>query len=308
MPDLARPWVLFLLIPLAYLAWRWFRASPEVLLQSLPEEWGRGGRNPGGPSLSRYLRILALAFLVLALAGPRNSKPEEEPPGQGVAVMLALDLSGSMETPDLEGRTRLEVALEEMERFVRARPGDLMGLVTFGEEALTRVPPTTRHGHLLRTLEALEVDRDEGGTALGAGLGLAVQRISGQVAPSRVVILVTDGRHNTGAMGPGAVARAAAGLEVRIHTLGVGRGRGEDPLDETLLRQVAGATGGEYARTLDPRGFRRVMDALDALETGRLPGKAHLVRRPLHLPFLALGILFLLLEGILWSRPGGRIS
>jgi Ca-activated chloride channel family protein len=221
--------------------------------------------------------------------------------------MVALDISGSMETRDQGGRTRLEVAKEEVARFVAARPRDLLGLVTFGEDAVTRVPPTAHHAHLLAVLSELEVAREENGTALGTGLGLAVQRISGSPSPSLVVLLLTDGRNNTGAMEPLAVARAAGGLEVRVHAIGLGGPGGDDPVDEEVLREISSLSGGRFLRASDPRGFREVMAAVDALERGPIQVEATLVHRSYHQTPLLLGVCLLLLEALLWIAPGGRL-
>lgn len=305
MPELARPWLLLLFLPLLGLAWRRFRMAPLFLPQAVPGAWGRGRRTRGAPSLPWFLRTMASGVLVVALAGPRV--PDPLPPGEGIAIMVALDLSGSMETRDMGGRSRLETAREEITRFVGGRPQDLMGLVTFGETAVTRVPPTSHHQHLLDVLAEMEVAEGENGTAMGVGLGLAAQRVSLVPSPSRVVILLTDGRSNTGAMEPLPVTRAARTLGLRIHTVGVGAPRGDDPLDESLLREVAQDGGGRYFPVRDPAGFRGVMEELDRLERGPLPRAAGFSSRSLHRGFLLAAVLLLLLEALLWLRPGGRI-
>jgi len=305
MPDLARPWALLLFFPLLFLAWRRIRASPLALPQAIPRGSKKAGRIHGLPSPPWLVRMLALVSLVAALAGPRVPAPL--PPGEGIAILFALDLSRSMETLDMGGRSRLAVAREEMARFIRSRPQDLIGLVTFGEEAVTRVPPTPDHQHLLKVLGEVGIATGENGTAMGVGLGLAAQRASEVPSPSRVVILLTDGRNNSGAMEPIPVSRAARALGVRVHAVGVGAPGGEDPLDEPLLQGIARDGGGRYFRARDQGGFTSIMAELDCLERGPIPREPGFTYSSLHGGFLISGLLLLLLECMLWVLPGGRI-
>ena len=250
MVDLARPWVFLFLIPVVTLAWRRLRRPEPSLPYPIPWALAGGKELRALPPLGWGLRNLALVVLVVAPAGPGVSTPA--PPGEGIAITFALDLSGSMETLDLGARTRLAVAQGELARFIRNRPQDLLGLVTFGEEGATRVPPTTDHSHLLEILAELEIAPHENGTAMGVGLGLAAQRLVSVPSPSRVVILLTDGRNNTGALGPLSAVRAAATMGMRVHTVGIGDPNGAEPLDETLLRQIAEEGGGRFFRICGP--------------------------------------------------------
>jgi len=305
MPDLAHPLVL-LLLPLLALVWRGIRGPVPSLLQALPGDWKQGRRKArAGGAFARIVRVAAMAVLVVALAGPEVKKPPL--PGEGIAILFALDVSGSMEARDLGLATRLDLARTEVAEFSRRRSGDLLGLVTFGEAGVTLVPPTSDHGFLLRALSRVKVAADENGTAMGVGLGLATQRVAAAPAPSRVVVLLTDGRNNTGAMEPISVARAAAALGIRIHVVGVGGTSGADPLDEDLLRAVAREGGGRYFRVRDEAGFATVMEALDELERGPIPSAAALTRESRHGGVLLLGMALLLAEAILWLLPGGRI-
>ncbi len=246
----------------------------------------------------------AMAVLVVALAGPGVEEPPL--PGEGIAILFALDVSGSMEARDLGSASRLDLARTEIADFSRRRSGDLLGLVTFGEAGVTRVPPTSDHAFLLRALGRVEVAAHENGTAMGVGLGLATQRVSDASSPSRVVILLTDGRNNTGAMEPISVARAASALGIRIHVVGVGGTSGADPLDEELLRAVAREGGGRYFPVRDGAGFATVMEALDGMERGPIPSTAGLPRESRHREVLLLGMILLLAEAVLWLVPGGR--
>ena len=313
--DWARPGLLLLLLPvLAAAAWR-FRAGSRHLPQHLP------GEAPSPPSLLArmgmaveermgtgfLLRAGALVLLVLALAGPGTLRPLPPSPREGVALMVALDVSGSMEARDQGLDTRLKGATEEVGRFIRGRPRDQIGLVTFAREARILVPPTTSHGYLQDLLQDLGPRGDEGGTALGAGLGLAAHGLLAVPSPSRAVLLVTDGRNNAGTLDPLPVSRAARELGVRVHAVGVGGEGGGEPLDQGLLTRVARLGGGSYFRARDPEGLRRVMTAIDSLETGPLEEAAPVEHRSLHTPFLLLACLLLLGEAGLGVAPRGRI-
>lgn len=304
--EFARPWVLLMLFPLLALAWGRLRIPGLTLIQVLPEDWVPFAGSRLGPPLPWLIRVLAVGFLILGLAGPRMERPA--PAQEGVTVLFALDLSGSMDTRDMAGRSRLAVAREEVRRFILARPGDLLGLVTFSREAVTRVPPTTDHAHLLRILDALEVEAEANGTALGTGLGLAAQRALQAPSISRALVLITDGRNNTGFADPLSVAGAVGDLEMRVHCVGVGGDGGEDPLDEALLARVSARTGGRYFRARDGKAFREVMAQVDALETSPIPAEVTPEYRPLQSGVLKLGALLLLLEGILWALPGRRCA
>lgn len=304
--ELSRPWALLLFLPFLALTIREIRRAGPTLIQVLPGSWTRRAGPRVRPPLPWFLRMLGVALFLLALSGPRARLPGF--PGEGVTLVLVLDISGSMETRDMEGQTRLEAAKGELARFVRARPQDLLGLVTFSREAATRVPPTMDHQHLLRALEVLEVDGESDGTAVGVGLGLATHRAVQGPGPSRAVVLMTDGRSNSGSADPLSVARAAGALGVRLHAIGVGGGRGDEPLDEELLQEVARRTEGSYTRATDPGVFREVLAEVDAMETGPVSPGIPPPSRPLHGTLLWLGFLLITLEGLFWMAPGGRAA
>ena len=315
MLEWTRPGFLVLLLPvLAAVAWR-IRAGSRGLPQHLPRDasspailMGRVGRAfQERLGTGFLLRVGALVLLVLALAGPGIVRPLPSSPREGVALMVALDVSGSMETRDQGLDTRLQAAAEEVGRFIRRRPRDRIGLVTFAGEARILVPPTASHGYLQGLLQDLEPRGDEGGTALGAGLGLAAHGLLAVPSPSRAVLLVTDGRNNAGTLDPLPVSRAARELGVRVHAVGVGGEGGGEPLDQGLLTRVARRGGGSYFRARDPEGLRRVMMAIDSLETGPVEEKKPVEHRSLHTPFLLLACLLLLGEAGLGMAPRGRI-
>jgi Ca-activated chloride channel family protein len=265
--------------------------------------WRRGGRQasllfptsgpfaalPRGPAvrlrhLPQGLRIAALLLLIAAFARPQTGRQEEEVLTEGIHIVLAVDVSGSMRTEDFKPRNRLEVAKEVVGEFVRNRRNDLIGLVVFAANAHTRCPLTLDYGVLLDLVRQLTVaPRDEDGTAIGMGLATAVARLEDSRAKSRVIILLTDGRNNRGQIDPLSGARLAQALGIKVHTIGVGT-EGEAPypiddpilgrryinvqadIDEPTLQQIAQATGGQYFRATDARALRGIFGRIDRME------------------------------------------
>ena len=304
MIEFARPSVL-LLLPLILL-WAFLRRSRPVVLPQFLAGLERSKRRWFGPSPVRTaLRLGTLCVLTLALAGPESwtvRTLEEE----GIALVMALDLSGSMVQADPGGGTRLAVAQREITRFVGSRPTDIIGLVTFGEHAITRVPPTTDHNHLLSALGALAVGSSEEGTALGMGVGLAAYITQGVELPSRVVVVLSDGRNNRGNVDPVSAAEAGRALGVTVHAVGLGTRDGPDPRDETTLRAVARAGGGRFYRAEDAQGLGRVLDEIRGMEQSPHPDRQIRSATALHAPLLWAGWVMLLLEmlaaGLPWRR------
>jgi Ca-activated chloride channel family protein len=246
------------------------------------------------------LLALATALLAVALAGPRTAKTGGEIAREGIAIMMVVDTSGSMAALDLSTkdreRTRLDAVKDVFAEFVRGgegmpgRPNDAIGLVSFAAFADTRCPLTLDHDSLLFIADKLEIvtQRGEDGTAIGDGLGLAVERLRESPAKSRVAILLTDGVQNAGEESPQAAAELAKTVGVKAYTVGAGTNgmapiRVPDPftgemvlrpvpveIDEDMLKEVAERTGGVYFRATDGNGLRRVYQEIDRLERTRL--------------------------------------
>jgi Ca-activated chloride channel family protein len=239
---------------------------------------------------------LAVLGMSVALAGPRAARGESHIRREGIAIMMAMDVSGSMRALDLsdgdEEKTRLDAVKEVFQSFVAGdgellgRPDDAIGLVGFAGFADTRCPLTLNHASLLEIAAQMEIvtDRSEDGTAIGDGLGLAVERLRESRARSRVVILLTDGVNNAGVESPLQAAELAKSLGIKVYTIGAGTDgiapvRVRDPLsgemvlrpmpveiDEETLRTIAERTGGRYFRAQDADGLREVYQQIDRLE------------------------------------------
>ena len=268
--------------------------------------------------LSLVLRSAVLALIAATLARPVGLIVENPAGGAGVDLVIALDASGSMNALDgrLEGRrvTRLELARNVISGFVRAREGDRIGLVAFGEHAVTQCPLTVDHRLVQAALGRVEVGLIGDATALGEAIGLGTRRLHVEGAPPdgrRILLLVTDGRHNAGRLAPETAARVATLNGVRIHTIGIG-GRGRVPfaraspgeplrfekvdLDEATLREVAALTGGRYFHAEKPDDLHEVAAAIDRLEA-RPHALEPRYRKASLAPFtLALALVLILLE------------
>ena len=283
-------------------AWLWIGAFALVALAAIAllrgpgrvrvPEVGRLSRWPlrldGAWLLSVSLRLGALGLLLVTLARPVGLLPENPAAGRGIDLVIALDASGSMKALDatLAGRrvTRLELAQQVVADFIRERTGDRIGLVVFGEHAFTQCPLTVDHRLLLKALERIEVGIAGDATALGEAIGLGVRRLrvaGGTPDARRVLLLLTDGRHNSGRLGPETAAEIARLEHVRIHAVGVGTsGRvpfaqdhpgaplrfEEVDLDRKTLETVASISQGRFFHAEQPEDLAQIVRAIDEIE------------------------------------------
>ena len=281
----------------------------ERLLRADRRRTGRWRHLPFG------LRLCALALLAIAFARPQAGVTAENVATDGIDVVLVLDLSSSMLAEDLEPN-RIGAARQVAADFVRGRRNDRIGLVVFAGEAFTQAPLTLDHRVVTTLIEELEVGVVEDGTAIGMGLATAVKRLADSRAESKVIVLLTDGRNNRGAVDPATAARMARALGVRIYAVGAGaRGIARVPVDDPLfgrryasmqvdvddetLEEMASLTGGRYFRATDRESLERVYEEIDALETTAIEMTSFTRYGELfHLP-LGAGLGILLLELVL---------
>ena len=260
------------------------------------------------------LRVAGLALLIVAFARPQTGRHEEEVLTEGIDIVLAVDISGSMKTEDFKPKNRLEVAKDVVAQFVRGRRNDLMGLVVFAANAYTRCPLTLDYGVLIDLLSQVDITpREEDGTAIGMGLATAVSRLKDARGKSKVIILLTDGRNNRGQIDPLSGARLAQALGIKVHTIGVGT-EGEAPypiddpilgrryinvqadIDEETLQQIAAATGGQYFRATDSQALRQIFSTIDRMERTDLKVRGYTRHTEQFAWFLYPGALLILLE------------
>jgi Ca-activated chloride channel family protein len=314
----------------------WFAALPLALLPWL--EWLRpfalrfssvssvvGGRGPRWllSVVPAALQSACLVATVLALARPQAVLRESLTEREGIDIMLAMDTSGSMDEGDMGGTgrplTRLEAGKLVMKQFVASRPDDRVGLLPFGQEAFVQVPLTLDHQGLGDFIDMLEIGiAGKNQTAVGTAIAVACKRMKELTAPSKVVILVTDGRSNAGSVEPIEAAKAAKALGIRVYTIGVGSadgggrgllrmiGGGGADVDEPTLRAVAATTGATYHRATDAEALRAVYADIDRMEPSTARVKEFVHREELYLrlllPALAFFALHLLLSTTLLRR------
>lgn len=287
-------------------------AHPEFLwlLAALPFLWllrGRGGFSaallfpnatlagilphgirPGRAGRPFLLRLLTLTLLIAAMARPQLGRTSNEIQASGIDIMLAVDVSGSMEAMDFtlggQAVNRLEVVKRVVDRFIEARPNDRIGIVAFGGRPYLVSPLTLDHDWLRSRLDSLQIGMVEDGTAIGSAIGTATNRLRGQPSTSRLLILLTDGINNAGAVPPVIAAQAAEALKIKVYTIGAGT-RGEAPvpvldafgrrrliharvdIDEQTLNRVAEITGARYFRATDTESLEKVYNDINAMET-----------------------------------------
>ncbi len=320
---LASPWWLLLLPLIAW--WLWWRRhrQPDAILFSRVDLLRRGpARGRWAARALLVLRVVALVGGVLALARPRTGARTEQVTGDGISIMLVVDLSSSMLAEDFQPQNRLEVAKEKIKQFVLGRTSDAVGLVSFSGEALTQVPLTVDYPVVLAAVDNLQSGQLEDGTAIGTAIATASNRLRDAPGRSKVMVLLTDGVNNRGTIDPRTAAQAAASMGIRIYTIGVGSegmapvpvGRGvfglryenrKVEIDEPLLTDIARGTEGRYFRARDGAALQRIYEQIDRLE--RVPVRAsRFVRYHELYPWpLGLALLALVLElGVLaWRGP-----
>jgi Ca-activated chloride channel family protein len=282
-----------------------------------------GATRPGWRTRLRHLPVvLAAAGLVLAsaaMARPQWGSVKRDVSTRGVDIVVALDVSGSMAAEDFQPKNRLAVAKEVVADFIRRRTSDRIGLVIFASLSLTKAPPTSDTAVLLRQLDDVRLNVLPDGTAIGSGLATSLTRLRHSKAKSRVVVLVTDGVNNAGEIDPATAADLAKAMEVRVYTIGVGRG-GEVPMpvqvrdpftgqvttktlpveveiDEALLQRIAERTGGEFFRATDAGSLRGIFDRIDRLEKSEIKLTAYRQYRELFPRLLLLCAVSFVLSG-----------
>lgn len=331
----ANPILFLLTLPLVFAAWRLLRRGRKggirfSAVSRLPAE--TAGWRAKVAALTPYLLLTGLFLLIVAAVRPRTPLAHASRTVDAIAIAMTVDVSGSMDALDLTPKgakfsretTRLAVVKKLFAEFAEKRPDDLIGLVTFGGYAATRSPLTADHAALLNVLKGVEIPvvaldalgrpiaGDEQMTAVGDGLTTALARLKDAKPTSKIVILLSDGVSNTGAVEPEEAARAAARMGVKVYAIGIGTKSSQTPIigrdffgreivqytdmtfDEGQLKAIAQTTGGRYFGVEDRDGLKNALDEISALETTRLEADAYDRWEEHFAGFLLLGVLLVL--------------
>lgn len=304
-------WLLLLIVP--YVVWQiWKRRKMQVPLTvttTQPFE--------NAPKTLRYrlrhlplvLRCLALCFLIVALARPQSSYHKSNIKTEGIDIVIALDVSGSMQMMDFTP-TRLEACKDIAAQFVDQRPNDRLGLVLYAGEAYTQCPLTIDHTAFKRLLAQAQMGPLDDGTAIGDGLGTAINRLRESKAKSKVIILLSDGVNNTGYMDPRSTAAMAKELGIKVYTISCGTngkmskmkipGYGvqsvKTEIDEALLKFIAEETGGTYFVANNKTKLKQIYDEIDKMEKTIIDEEVIENKGDEFLPFLLIALFLFLFE------------
>ncbi|MFO7789614.1 MAG: vWA domain-containing protein [Bacteroidota bacterium] len=309
-------WLLLGLIP--FIVWyvmRYHRQEPELKTS------GIGAFDNYKPSLRIRLRhmlfvfrILALSLMIVALARPQKQDTWHQSDSEGIDIVMALDISGSMLAEDFDPN-RLEAAKDMATDFIADRPQDRIGLVIFAGESFTQCPLTTTHQELMRLFNQVNTEMLTDGTAIGNGLATSVNRLKDSKAASKVIILLSDGVNNSGAVSPLTAAEIAKKFDIRVYTIGVGsEGTAPFPvktafgtryqnmevkIDEEVLNEIADMTGGHYFRATDEQKLKRIYEEIDKLEKTIIQEKEYTDTEELFFWFIFAAVMLIIAEAVL---------
>ncbi|MDQ3110563.1 MAG: VWA domain-containing protein [Bacteroidota bacterium] len=314
-------WFLSAVPPLAILMYYLGgRGRPALSLSSL--QYLKGTTTPPIVKWRTVLylfRFFTIVLLIVALARPQSRTTFKEKHGEGIDIMLVIDVSPSMDASDFRP-TRMEAAKLQAGKFVEERPDDRIGVVIFSGEAFTVCPLTSDHNALKILISNIASNKGEFdmGTAIGMGLAKGVDRLKESKAKSKIVVLITDGENNKGTIQPLDAGRIAKTFNVRVYTIGMGATQGKvltptltNPdgsyvqqyqdvdIDEGTLINIANTTGGKYFRASDDKNLERIYSEINQLEKSDYDKKGDEQRQEEFLPFLLLALFFVVLEFIL---------
>jgi Ca-activated chloride channel family protein len=319
-----RPWLLLLLLALPWWWWRRRRVPPATAVVSDTAPFLAATRGRWKLWIPPTLRSLVLLALVVAAAGPYRRGDRTIVNADGIAIVIAMDVSSSMLAEDFTPANRLEVAKQQALAFVRGRTADRIGLVTFAGEALTQIPVTLDYPTLERAIESVRIGDLEDGTAIGSGLATAVARLRKVPGKEKVILLLTDGENNRGLIDPRTAAQTAQAFGIKVYTIGVGtEGQARVPtgqglngfryemlpvrIDEVLLKEIADHTGGRYFRAKDSEALTRIFGQIDRLERTPVDVIRYTHHEERTRPFLAAAMVLLGLELLLATTSVVRV-
>ena len=270
----------------------------------------------GQPSVLKYLKHIPFALLmigfsavIVALARPQDAKSWEETKTNGIDMVIALDISSSMNMPDFKPN-RLEASKKIATEFIQSRTNDRFGLVVFAAESFTQCPLTIDHERITELFKDIRMGILEDGTAIGSGLATAVQRLKDSEAKSKVVVLITDGENNAGTVTPKTAAELANTFDIKVYTIGIGKDEFtvqqqtffgprnqtyKSNIDTEALNNIAEITGGKYYRAESEDALKNIYEEIDRLEKTELASFKYYKKTELFLPYLLIGLVLICL-------------
>jgi Ca-activated chloride channel family protein len=317
--TLAKPWFLLLLVIVpAMVVWYILKRNTTTTSIGYSDISGMQKVRPTFRlrmmHLPLMLRMLIMCVLIFILARPQKSFDKSDFKVEGIDILMALDISGSMLSEDFKPN-RIEAAKEVAMQFIDGRPNDRIGLVIFSAEAFMQCPLTIDHKVLKSFFAEVKSGMITDGTAIGDGLGLSIAHIKKSTAVSKVIILLTDGINNTGSLDPLTAAEIAKKFGIRVYTIGVGTiGKAPYPfqtafgiqyqnidvqIDENLLKQVAEATGGKYFRATNKQKLDEIYKQIDKLEKSKIDVTKYNNRHDEYFIYMLIAIGLLLIEILL---------
>lgn len=313
-----QPWLLllFLLIPLL-IYWKFSKGKKQVAALGISSIKGLSDSRSWKNTVQQFpfiFRMLALSCIIVALARPQTKYDETQTEGEGIDIVLCIDVSGSMTSQDFTPN-RMEAAKKVAEDFVNNRPNDRIGVVIFAGESFTQCPLTTDHAVLISQISQIRNGLLEDGTALGSGLATGVDRLRSSKAKSKVIILLTDGVNNGGLIDPNTATEIAKAFHIKVYTIGVGtNGYAPTPvstplgivmqnqkvsIDEKLLQNIAAQTGGKYFRATDNTSLENIYKEIDNMEKSKVEVTTFHRYSEKFYPFIFAAMALLLIEIIL---------
>ncbi len=311
------PWFLILLLSLPLLALREKRTTNTINYSSIVSLKAINQHQPKIKSiLPVVIKFIAISLFIIALARPQEGRKRTEIISQGVDIVLAIDTSGSMQALDFEKNdsqvTRLSVVKDVVAEFVKNRAIDRIGMVVFGANAFTQCPLTLDQSILLSFLDKLKIGMAGDATAIGSAVGISIRRLKDLKSKSKVIILLTDGRNNSGPISPLQAAEIAKSLGIKVYTIGIGK-YGKAPflvdsifgkrliyqnvdIDEEVLKNISKITDAAYFRATNLKSLRDIYKQIDRLEKSEAKTLDHSEYKELFHYFLISGLILILIE------------
>jgi Ca-activated chloride channel family protein len=313
----SQPYFFGLLLLLPFLIW-WYAKTNNKRTASIAISssavYGLGSWKASMRNLPFVCRLICLSAIIIALAKPQVRDEKQRAEGEGIDIILCIDISGSMTAQDFTPN-RLEAAKNVAIDFVNKRLTDRIGVVIFSGESFTQCPLTTDHAVLISAIQNIHSGLLEDGTAIGSGLATSVDRLRSSTSKSKIIVLLTDGENNGGLIDPKTAKEIAKAFGIKVYTIGVGTdGTAPQPvntplgvvmqsqkvsIDEGLLTEIADETGGKYFRAKDNKSLNTIYNTIDTLEKSKVEITNTIHYQDKYFPFVIVAILFLLIEFIL---------